>query len=95
MNIKKLLRQAQEMQEKMQEKMKNMIVEGSAGGGMVKLWLTGEKQLQKIEINPEILKGEEKETLEDLILAAFNDASEKINKEIENIMQSLGGGFNF
>lgn len=95
MNIKKLLRQAQEMQAKMQEKMKNMVMEGSAGGGMVKVWLNGEKQLQKIEINPEILKGEEKETLEDLILAAFNDASEKINKEIENIMQSLGGGFNF
>lgn len=95
MNIKKLLRQAQEMQAKMQEKMKNMVVEGSAGGGMVKIWLNGEKQLQKIEINPEIIKVEEKETLEDMILAAFNDASEKINKEIENIMQSLGGGFNF
>ncbi|MEJ5166967.1 MAG: YbaB/EbfC family nucleoid-associated protein, partial [Thermoanaerobaculia bacterium] len=83
------------MQEKMQERMKNMVVEGSAGGGMVKIWLTGEKQLQKIEINPEILKGEEKETLEELIMAAFNDASEKINREIESIMQSLGGGFNF
>lgn len=95
MNIKKLLKQAQEMQEKMQEKMKNMVVEGSAGGGMVKVWLTGEKELQKIEINPEILKVEEKETLQDLILAAFNDANEKINAEIANIMQSLGGGFNF
>lgn len=95
MNIKKLLRQAQEMQEKMQEKMKNMVVTGSSGGEMVKVWLTGEKKLQKIEINPEILKVEEKETLEELILAAFNDASEKIDAEIANIMQSLGGGFGF
>ncbi len=95
MNIKKLLRQAQEMQEKMQEKMKNMVVTGSSGGEMVKVWLTGEKKLQKIEINPEILKVEEKETLEELILAAFNDANEKIDAEIANIMQSLGGGFSF
>lgn len=95
MNIKKLLKQAQEMQEKMQEKMKNLVVEGSAGGGMVKVWLTGEKELQKIEINPEVIKMEEKETLQDLILAAFNDANEKINAEIGNLMQGLGGGFNF
>jgi len=95
MNIKKLLRQAQEMQEKMQEKMKSMVAEGSSGGGMVKILLTGEKKLQKIEISPEILKVEEKETLEDLIMAAFNDANEKIDKEIDSIMQSLGGGFGF
>lgn len=95
MNIKKLLRQAQEMQEKLKEKMQNMVVEGTAGGGMVKVKLSGEKELQKIEINPEILKVEEKETLEDLIMAAFNDANEKINAEMENIMQSMGGGFGF
>lgn len=95
MNIKKLLKQAQEMQEKMQEKMKNMVVEGSAGGGMVKVWLTGEKELQRIEINPEVIKMEEKETLQDLILAAFNDANQKINAEISSLMQGLGGGFNF
>lgn len=95
MNIKKLLRQAQEMQEKLKEKMQNMVVEGTAGGGMVKVRLTGEKELQKIEINPEILKAEEKETLEDLIVAAFNDANEKINSEMENIMQNMGGGFGF
>jgi DNA-binding YbaB/EbfC family protein len=95
MNIKKLLRQAQEMQEKMQEKMKSMVAEGSSGGGMVKILLSGEKKLQKIEISPEILKVEEKETLEDLIMAAFNDANEKIDKEIDSIMQSLGGGFGF
>lgn len=95
MNIKKLLRQAQEMQEKFKEKMQSIVVEGTAGGGMVKVWLSGEKELQKIEINPEILKVEEKETLEDLIMAAFNDANEKINAEMENIMQSMGGGFGF
>ncbi len=94
MNIKKLLRQAQEMQEKMQEKLKNLVVEGSSGGEMVKLWLSGDKELKKIEINPEVLK-EEKEVLEDLILAAFNDASEKVNKEIEGIVQSFGGGLPF
>lgn len=91
MNIKKLLKQAQQMQEKMQEKMKNLIVEGSSGGGMVKVWLTGEKELKKIEINEEVLKPEEKETVEELILAAFNDANTKIDAEIQNFVQQLGG----
>jgi nucleoid-associated protein EbfC len=91
-NIKKLMKQAQQMQEQMQEQMKETTVEGSAGGGMVKVTLNGQKDVLKVTLDPEILKPEEREMVEDLILAAFKDAQEKVEQHLQGMMGALSGG---
>ena len=92
MNIKKLMKQAQEMQEQMQVQLKETTVEGSAGGGMVKVTLNGQKDVLKVALDPEILKPEEREMVEDLILAAFKDAQEKVEQHLQGMMGALSGG---
>jgi DNA-binding YbaB/EbfC family protein len=80
MDIKLLMRQAQEMQKKMQkvqEELANTSYEGASGGGVVKVAITGAGVAQKIFIDPSLMEKDEKEILEDLIIAAFNDAKKK------------------
>ena len=80
MDIKLLMRQAQEMQKKMQkvqEELANTSYEGASGGGVVKVTITGAGFAQKIFIDPSLMEKDEKEILEDLIIAAFNDAKKK------------------
>lgn len=92
MNIKKLMKQAQQMQEQMQVQLKEVTVEGSAGGGVVKVTLNGHKDVMHVALNPEILKPEEREMVEDLILAAFKDAQEKVDQHLQGMMGALSGG---
>ena len=80
MDIKLLMRQAQEMQKKMQkvqEDLANTSYEGTSGGGVVKVTITGAGVAQKIFIDSSLIEKDEKEILEDLIVAAFNDAKKK------------------
>jgi DNA-binding YbaB/EbfC family protein len=80
MDIKSLMRQAQEVQKKMQkiqEELATKEYEGSSGGGMVKVVIIGSGLVQKVFIDPSLVNKEEKEILEDLIIAAFNDAKKK------------------
>lgn len=84
-------KEAKKMQEqfmRMQEELKNETVEGTAGGGMVKLVLNGEHEMKELKINPECVDPEDVEGLEDLIRAAYQDA----NKKLEQKMPDLGGG---
>ncbi len=95
MNIQKMLKQAQEMQAKlseMQEKLADEEAEGSSGGGMVTVLLNGKTEMKKIHIDKSLLNPEEKEMLEDLIVAAFNDAKGKIEGTIGDKMSKLTGG---
>jgi nucleoid-associated protein EbfC len=89
MNIKQLMRQAQQMQEQMQQKMASVKVEGTAGGGMVKAVMSGGKELLSIEIDREAVDPEDVEMLQDLIVAAVNEAGRKVDEE----MSSQMGGF--
>jgi nucleoid-associated protein EbfC len=89
MNIKQLMRQAQQMQEQMQQKMASVKVEGTAGGGMVKAVMSGGKELLSIEIDREAVDPEDIEMLQDLIVAAVNEAGRKVDEE----MSSQMGGF--
>lgn len=91
------MRQAQQMQEKMQaiqEKLAVKEVEGKAGGGLVKLVVSGKGDLKKIDISPELLAPAEKDVLQDLIVAAFSDAKNKIegdfNDEMSGIADEMG-----
>lgn len=94
MNIQQIMKQAQAMQKKMeamQADLANKEAEGQAGGGLVKVLLTGKTELKRVEIDPELLKPEEKEVLQDLIIAAFNDAKTKVEEDFNSSMSGLAG----
>ena len=95
MNIKKLMKQAQQMQVQMEEKLSGMEVEGSAGGGVVRVVLNGKRDIQSIRIDSELLSPDNGELLEEMIVAAFRDAGEKIDEEMGAMMQGMTGGLPF
>lgn len=89
-----LMRQAQQMQEKLkavQDEIARLEVTGESGAGMVKVTLTGKHQCRKVEIAPDALK-EDKEFVEDLIAAAINAAVEKVDQVTKEKMSAVGGG---
>jgi DNA-binding YbaB/EbfC family protein len=88
MNIQQMMKQAQRMQEQMQREMADLRVEATAGGGMVKVVVNGLKQIQSLAIDPEVVSKDDVEMLQDLILAAINDANRKAD---EAMSQQLGG----
>lgn len=89
-----LMRQAQQMQDNLkraQSELAQLEITGESGAGLVKITLTGKHQCRKVEIAPEALK-EDKEFLEDLIAAAVNDATQKVEQVAQEKMGKLGGG---
>ena len=92
MNIQAMMKQAQEMQERLKQQMANMRVEATAGGGMVAVVVSGDKQLQSIKIDPEVVSKDDVEMLQDLILAAINDAHRKVDEQLGQQLQGLMGG---
>jgi nucleoid-associated protein EbfC len=92
MNIKQLMKQAQQMQQQMQEKVATIEVEGSAGGGMVKARMNGSKELLSIAIEREAVDPEDVEMLQDLVVAAVNDATRRVDEEIQSQIGGMTGG---
>ena len=92
MNIQKMMQQAQQMQEKLQLQMAEMTIEATAGGGMVSVVVSGHKHLQSIKIDPEVVSKDDVDMLQDLIVAAVNDAHRKVDEALANQMQGLMGG---
>jgi DNA-binding YbaB/EbfC family protein len=97
MNIMKMMQQAKEMQSKMaemQEKLGEVDVQGSSGGGLVQVTASCKGEVKQITLDPSIIKAEEKEVLEDLIKAALNDtkakADEKLAEETQKMMGEMG-----
>jgi nucleoid-associated protein EbfC len=88
MNILEVMQQARQMQEQIQKRMSDLRVEASAGGGMVTVVVNGAKQVQSIKIDPEVVSKDEVEMLQDLIAAAVNDASRKVDEQLS--MNSSG-----
>jgi len=94
-DISQIMRQAQAMQAKIgeaQKKLEAMEVEGSAGGGMVKLRINGKNALLAIAIDPSLMKEDEREIVEDLIKAAHDDARRKLEDAQNEEMKGLSGG---
>jgi len=87
-NIQQMMKQAQQMQERLQKQMAELKVEGNAGGGMVTVVVNGAKQIQSLKIDPEVVSKDDVEMLQDLIVAAINDAHRKAE---EQLSQNLGG----
>ncbi len=92
MNIQPMMKQAQQMQERLQQEVAEIRVEATAGGGMVTAVMTGTKQLQKLTIDPEVVSADDVEMLQDLVLAAINDAHRKVDEEIQRKVGGMMGG---
>ena len=92
MNIQQMMKQAQQMQERLQKQMGEMRIEATAGGGMVTVVVNGHKQVQKVTIDPEVVSKDDVEMLQDLILAAINDAHRKVDEQLAQQMSGLMGG---
>jgi hypothetical protein len=97
MNMNKLMKQAQQMQKKMsemQEELENKTYEATAGGGAVKALVNGKKELLDLQIDEDVVDPEDVEMLEDLILAAINEAMREATEELNDKMGQMTGGMN-
>ncbi len=93
-NMQAMMRQAQKMQQdalKAQEELNNTVFEGSASGEMVKVEISGDFEMQSIKINPAVVDSDDVEMLEDLIVAAYNDAKSKVDNAKTQKMGAFGG----
>lgn len=94
MNINELMKQAQQMQEKMsslQQEASSQQVTGESGAGLIKVTMTGRYDVRKVDIDPSVLS-EDKEFLEDLLAAAVNDAVRKVEQKSKDVLSSFAGG---
>jgi len=95
-DFQNMMKQAQQMQERLQKQMAEMRVEATAGGGMVTVTVSGTKQLLSLRLDPEVVSKDDIEMLQDLIVAATNDAHRKVDEALANQMQgqlqNLTGG---
>jgi len=89
-NMQNMMAQAQKMQQKMQEEVAQIRVEGSSGGGMVTIKMDGHKNVVGVKIDPEVAG--DTEMLQDLVLAACNEAAKKVDEETKNKMAGMLGG---
>ena len=88
MNIQQMMKQAQQMQEKMQREMEELRVEASSGGGVVTVEMRGNHEIESLKIDPEAVKEGDVEMLQDMIVAAINEA----NRKVDEAMKSKLGG---
>jgi DNA-binding YbaB/EbfC family protein len=91
-NLQDMLSQARQQAEKLQEKMQQITLEASSGGGSVTVKMSGQKQLQSIIIEPEVVKSGDIEMLQDLVVAAVNEASRKVDEALKSSLGGMLGG---
>jgi DNA-binding YbaB/EbfC family protein len=89
---RKLMKQLQQAQERIQAEIAVLVIEASAGGGMVKVEMDGQKQIRSLRIDPEVVSKDDVEMLQDLVLAAVNEASRKVDEAIQEKVGGLAGG---
>lgn len=92
MNPQKLLKQLQQQQERFQQEVAALEVEGTSGGGMVKVSMDGQKALKTLTIDPEVVSKDDVEMLQDLVVAAVNEASRKVDEAVQQKMAGLTAG---
>ncbi len=88
MNIRQLMKQAQQMQDQLQREMADTVVEATVGGGVVSVKMNGQKQVLAVTLDPEVLDPEDPEILQDLLVAAMNEAGRKVD---DYLSEKLGG----
>jgi DNA-binding YbaB/EbfC family protein len=90
--IQQMLSRFRQLQEDLQRQVNSVTVEASAGGGMVTVKMNGQKQLVDVRIEPDVFAGKDQEMLQDLVRAAVNEASRRVDDELSNQMKNLSGG---
>jgi DNA-binding YbaB/EbfC family protein len=90
--LQQMLAQFRQMQESLEQQVREIRVEASAGGGMVTVKMDGQKRVTEVRIEPEVFAGKDQEMLQDLIQAAVNDASRRVDEELQNQIKGLAGG---
>jgi DNA-binding YbaB/EbfC family protein len=91
-NMQQIMKQAQKMQEQLQKQMAEMSIEGSAGGGIVIVKMNGLKQVLGLKIEPEAVNSGDVEMLQDLIVAAINEAARRVDEELSGQIGNITGG---
>jgi DNA-binding YbaB/EbfC family protein len=92
MNPKQMMKQVQQMQAQMQQRMSDLRVEGTSGGGMVKATMNGHKELLAVSIEKEAVDPNDVDMLQDLVVAAVNEAARKVDEEMQNQLGAMTGG---
>lgn len=92
--MQQIMQQVQQMQEQLQKQLDDLVVDASAGGGMVAVKMNGQKQLVSVQIDPEVFSSKDSEMLQDLVLAAVNEATRKIDEQLASRVGNLTGGLN-
>ena len=90
--IQQMLSRLRQVQEDLQQQVNAVAVEASAGGGMVTVKMNGQKQIVDLRIEPEVFASKDQEMLQDLVRAAVNEASRRVDEELANQMKNLAGG---
>ena len=89
---RKMMKQLQQAQERLQAEIAAILVEASAGGGVVKVEMDGQKQLKSLKIDPEVVNRDDVDMLQDLVLSAVNEAARKVEATIQEKVGGLTGG---
>jgi hypothetical protein len=89
--LQQMLSQARQVQERLEKQIGEISVEATAGGGMVSVKMNGQKQLTEMRIEPEVFKGKDQEMLQDLIVAAVNEAARRVDEELSRQVKELSG----
>jgi len=89
---RKLMKQFQQAQERLQAEIAALVIEATAGGGMVKVEMDGQKQVRSLKIDPQVVDRNDVEMLQDLVLAAVNEAGRKVDAAVQEKVGSLTGG---
>ena len=93
MDIQQMMKQAQQMQERLQQELAETEIEATAGGGMITVVMNGVKQVRRITIDPEVVSKDDTEMLQDLIVAAINDGQHKVDEAVASKMGGMMGDF--
>ena len=94
MNIGKMMKNLHKMQAKMQEEMDAIEVEASSGGGMVTVRMNGKKEILSLKLSPDAITPDDPELLEDLLLAAVNEAGRNVDEQVQTLTQGMAGALN-
>jgi nucleoid-associated protein EbfC len=92
MNMQQIMKQAQKMQEQLLKQKESTVVEATAGGGMVSVKMNGNNQLLSVQVDPEVFAGGDREMLQDLIVAAVNEAARKVEETLNAQLGNMTGG---
>ena len=90
--LQQMLSRLKQVQEDIQRQVNSVAVEASAGGGMVTVKMNGQKQLVEVRIEPDVFASKDQEMLQDLVRAAVNEASRRVDEQLTNQMKNLSGG---